>query len=91
MKEVKVISDQNIIDFTIQYTGSSEGLFSILELNSDLGVNSTLKVGDIIVIPDDPTDVNNLKYYEKNDIVVTTGEKEYIGDFNNDFNNDFNL
>jgi hypothetical protein len=91
MREVKVISDQNIIDFVLQYTGSTEGLFTILAINSGLGVNSTLKQGDIINVPDEIANVNVLDYYKRNEVIVVTGELELFGDFNIDFNNDFSI
>ncbi len=89
MRVVKVISDQNIIDFVLQHTGSAEGLFSVLLINSGLGVNSTLQRGDLINVPDEATDTNVFEFYKRNDVVVLTGEREILGDFNNDFNEDF--
>lgn len=89
MRQIKVISDQNIIDFVIEHTGSTEGLFDVLVLNDNLGVNSILKLGDIINVPDEPSDENVFNFYEKNELIVTTGETEILGDFNDDFNEDF--
>ena len=81
MRVITAIADQNLIDFVLQYTGSTEGLFSILELNEGLGVNSTIQRGDLITIPDEPTDVNIVNYYLKNNTIVITGEKILDGDF----------
>jgi hypothetical protein len=77
-----VQSGQNVFDVLIQTTGSIEGLFQIVEANSDIltEVSANIAIGDELIIPDDIIKSNVvLTDYQKKKIVVATGTEKQEG------------
>lgn len=87
--KVRVVSEQNIIDFTVQELGSASGLFDIISVNDGFSVDTVLQIGDMVEVPNTILDQNVKSVYKKNNVTVVTGEELIEGDFNNDFNEDF--
>lgn len=89
--KIRVNSEQNIIDFTVQELGSASGLFDIIAINDGFSVDTILTTGQMVEVPEEIVDINVNNVYKKNNVIVVTGEELIEGDFNNDFNNDFDI
>jgi hypothetical protein len=75
-------ANQNIFDVLLQNTGSIEGLFDLIDANSDTltEVSSNIDINDAINIPHNI--VRNyaiLKEYEKRKITVASGSEHQTG------------
>jgi len=77
MKEYTVRHGQNIYDVALQLYGSIEGVFDIL-VNNGIGLNDTLKPGDVIRY-DENFRINPgmIKYMEDNRIIPANGDSVY--------------
>lgn len=77
MKEYTVRHGQNIYDIALQLYGSIEGIFDIL-VNNGIGMNDTLKPGDVIKYDEDfRINPGIIKYIEDNGIVPSNGDRIY--------------
>jgi hypothetical protein len=48
MKNIVVSDGQNLLDITIRYYGTTEGLFLFLSDNPELNINTTLYAGQVV-------------------------------------------
>ena len=53
MGRYKVIAGQNIYDVALHLYGSIEGIVDLMMCNTDLSLDTTLKVGDELIYSDD--------------------------------------
>ena len=53
MGRYKVIAGQNIYDIALHIYGSIEGIVDLMMCNTDLSLDTTLKVGDELIYSDD--------------------------------------
>ncbi len=96
MKTITTIQDQTIWDIALQYFGSLESVFHIIESNRHIDNLATpLKPGMQIVLPDVVLDKQVVDYYSARGItLVSEGYPDSdahttLNDFNNDFNTSF--
>lgn len=95
-----VIDGQTIYDIAIQFYGSIDGVFLLLQDNPTLnGLDTILTAGQKLKIKSDAIDADAVEYFKKNNIVPCSEVEDILdfeitpdgGDHNNDFNNDFNI
>jgi len=93
MKKYNLKTEQNIIDLAIQEYGSADAVFKIIEDNKEVGnINHIFAFGDTVLINEEASNLPVKKYFnDRDNLFVSTGELERLGDYNNDFNNDFNI
>ncbi len=75
-------ADQNVFDVLLQTTGSFEGLFQIIEANSDIltEVSANIAIGKELIIPDDVIKSNViLTEYQKKKVAIATGSEKLEG------------
>lgn len=68
---MKVLAHQNIIDISIQESGSVEALFDLLLLNSK-SLTDDLEVGEDLLLPKEALNKRVANYFENRD--VATGQ-----------------
>ena len=73
MRSVYSKNGQNIWDIAIQYMGSADSVFTILELNPSLRVDNNIDVDTEILLPDNPINQHVVDYFSLNLIVPATG------------------
>ena len=75
MGRYKVIAGQNIYDVALHLYGSIEGIVDIMMCNTDLSLDTTLKVGDELIYSDDfIINADVVAYNEMHGIVPSNGE-----------------
>lgn len=75
MGRYKVIAGQNIYDIALHIYGSIEGIVDLMMCNTDLSLDTTLKVGDELIYSDDfIINADVVAYNEMHGIVPSNGE-----------------
>ena len=75
MGKYKVIAGQNIYDVALHLYGSIEGIVDLMMCNTDLSLDTTLKVDDELIYSDDfIINADVVAYNEMHDIVPSNGE-----------------
>ena len=75
MGRYKVIAGQNIYDVALHLYGSIEGIVDLMMCNTDLSLDTTLKVGDELIYSDDfIINADVVAYNEMHGIVPSNGE-----------------
>lgn len=75
MGRYKVIAGQNIYDVALHLYGSIEGIVDLMMCNTDLSLDTTLKVGDELIYSDDfIINIDVVSYNEMHGIVPSNGE-----------------
>lgn len=75
MGKYKVIAGQNIYDVALHLYGSIEGIVDLMMCNTDLSLDTTLKVGDELIYSDDfVINADVVSYNEMHGIVPSNGE-----------------
>ena len=75
MGKYKVIAGQNIYDVALHLYGSIEGIVDLMMCNTDLSLDTTLKVGDELIYSDDfIINADVVAYNEMHGIVPSNGE-----------------
>lgn len=75
MGRYKVIAGQNIYDIALHIYGSIEGIVDLMMCNTDLSLDTTLKVGDALIYSDDfIINADVVAYNEMHGIVPSNGE-----------------
>ena len=75
MGKYKVIAGQNIYDVALHLYGSIEGIVDLMMCNTDLSLDTTLKVGDELIYSDDFfINADVVAYNEMHGIVPSNGE-----------------
>ena len=75
MGKYKVIAGQNIYDIALHIYGSIEGIVDLMMCNTDLSLDTTLKVGDELIYSDDfIINADVVAYNEMHGIVPSNGE-----------------
>ena len=75
MGRYKVIAGQNIYDVALHLYGSIEGIVDLMMCNTDLSLDTTLKVGDELIYSDDfIINADVVAYNEMHSIVPSNGE-----------------
>ena len=75
MGRYKVIAGQNIYDVALHLYGSIEGIVDLMMCNTDLSLDTTLKVGDELIYSDDFfINADVVAYNEMHGIVPSNGE-----------------
>ena len=75
MGKYKVIAGQNIYDVALHLYGSIEGIVDLMMCNTDLSLDTTLKVGDELIYSDDfIINADVVSYNEMHGIVPSNGE-----------------
>ena len=75
MGRYKVIAGQNIYDVALHLYGSIEGIVDLMMCNTDLSLDTTLKVGDELIYSDDfVINADVVSYNEMHGIVPSNGE-----------------
>ena len=75
MGRYKVIAGQNIYDVALHLYGSIEGIVNLMMCNTDLSLDTTLKVGDELIYSDDfIINADVVAYNEMHGIVPSNGE-----------------
>ena len=75
MGRYKVIAGQNIYDIALHIYGSIEGIVNLMMCNTDLSLDTVLKVGDELIYSDDfIINADVVAYNEMHGIVPSNGE-----------------
>lgn len=75
MGRYKVIAGQNIYDIALHIYGSIEGIVDLMMCNTDLSLDTVLKVGDELIYSDDfVINADVVAYNEMHGIVPSNGE-----------------
>ena len=75
MGKYKVIAGQNIYDVALHLYGSIEGIVDLMMCNTDLSLDTTLKVGDELIYSDDFIIIADVvAYNEMHGIIPSNGE-----------------
>ena len=75
MGKYKVIAGQNIYDIALHIYGSIEGIVDLMMCNTDLSLDTVLKVGDELIYSDDfIINADVVAYNEMHGIVPSNGE-----------------
>lgn len=75
MGKYKVIAGQNIYDVALHLYGSIEGIVDLMMCNTDLSLDTTLKVGDELIYSDDfIINADVVAYNEMHGIIPSNGE-----------------
>lgn len=75
MGKYKVIAGQNIYDVALHLYGSIEGIVDLMMCNTDLSLDTTLKVGDELIYSDEfIINADVVAYNEMHGIVPSNGE-----------------
>ena len=75
MGRYKIIAGQNIYDVALHLYGSIEGIVDLMMCNTDLSLDTTLKVGDELIYSDDfIINADVVAYNEMHGIVPSNGE-----------------
>ena len=75
MGKYRVIAGQNLYDIALHIYGSIEGIVDLMMCNTDLSLDTTLKVGDELIYSDDfIINADVVAYNEMYDIVPSNGE-----------------
>lgn len=75
MGKYRVIAGQNIYDIALHLYGSIEGIVDLMMCNTDLSLDTTLKVGDELIYSDDfIINADVVAYNEMHGIVPSNGE-----------------
>lgn len=90
-KEEKVIClGQNTLDLSLQYYGSVEGLFGLLEDLGKESVNSFVATGEMLnVSPSRIANPKMVNYLKKRNIFINTGEESGDRQFDDSFDQSF--
>lgn len=90
--KVTVLSNQSLLDLSIQVYGSSEGVFMLAQENG-LSVTDTLVPGqELLYSPDKAIDKRIVRYYRDNSIISATASNMDLDSrvFDNSFDLTFN-
>lgn len=90
-KEVAILKHQNLMDITVQETGTIEALYQIALDNGISILENT--PGRIIKIGETTTNIDVLRVYRKHKVVPATAkitQQQSTGAFSNGFSNGFN-
>ena len=75
MGKYRVIAGQNLYDIALHIYGSIEGIVDLMMCNTDLSLDTTLKVGDELIYSDDfIINADVVAYNEMHGIVPSNGE-----------------
>ena len=75
MGKYRVIAGQNLYDIALHIYGSIEGIVDLMMCNTDLSLDTTLKVGDELIYSDDfVINADVVAYNEMHGIVPSNGE-----------------
>ena len=75
MGKCRVIAGQNLYDIALHIYGSIEGIVDLMMCNTDLSLDTTLKVGDELIYSDDfIINADVVAYNEMHGIVPSNGE-----------------
>ena len=75
MGKYKVIAGQNLYDIALHIYGSIEGIVDLMMCNTDLSLDTTLKVGDELIYSDDfIINADVVAYNEMHGIVPSNGQ-----------------
>ena len=75
MGKYRVIAGQNLYDIALHIYGSIEGIVDLMMCNTDLSLDTTLKVGDELIYSDDfIINADVVTYNEMHGIVPSNGE-----------------
>lgn len=75
MGRYKIIAGQNIYDIALHIFGSIEGIVDLMMCNTDLSLDTTLKVGDELIYSDEfVINADVVAYNEMHGIVPSNGE-----------------
>ncbi len=89
MERTTVIEGQTIWDITLQQYGSVEGIFELLDANTQLdSINANILPGMQLVTSGEKLDTDVAGYYQNNHVIVVSGS--HIGSTGNPFTDDFN-
>lgn len=81
-------STQNVLDYLLTYLGNTNSLIGFMKDNGMTNLAEFKYKGRIDIVNPKPNAV--LNYYQKNNVIVATGDDAaLIGDFNIDYNIDF--
>lgn len=90
-KVIQVEGNQTIFDIAIQYYGSVDAFFMVLEDNPDLfGIDVALKSGQLLNIIQEPVNKEVVEFYRKKKYVPVSEVDDYP-EFEIDNGGDFNL
>jgi len=73
MRSILSKNGQNVWDISIQHMGSAESVFTILQLNPGLRIDTNLEPDTEILLPEKPVNQHVVDYYSQNMIVPATG------------------
>jgi len=68
MRTVVALQGQTLFDIALEYMGTAEAVFTLLELNPTLRPDRELDSGEVVSMPDDPAKPLVVAYYFANDI-----------------------
>lgn len=73
MRNIISLNGQNIWDIAIRHMGSVDSVFTLLTLNPEIRIDTTIPTGTQVFLPDQPDKQRVVDYYELNNINPSTG------------------
>ena len=86
-KDETVIQDgQNTVDLALQYYGSVEGLFQMLEDLGQISLDAVMKTGDLLKVSHKKSNQKMANWIGRSSIIINTGQVNYGRQFDDSFN-----